>query len=338
MEIKTFNNFSSDLQESWDRLLAGGVSHVPFLRFGYLKNWWETRGGGEWPDAEELCILAGYENGEVVGIAPLFIADHEGQKRLLLLGSIEISDFLDLIVAADKEEAFLASLLEYINSNLAPLGIHTLDLYNILEDSPTLALLEKTAQIAGYSVTQTRLQQAPSISLPGDWDKYLESIDKKQRHEIRRKMRRATEGQTPVEVYFTHEADTVDQDSQSFMALMAQDPEKEAFLTPSMREQFTRCIRQAFDCGCLQLAFLKVGGENAAAYLNFDYLNRIWVYNSGIDRRFMEYSPGWVLLGHLLKWANENQRSEFDFMRGNEDYKYKFGALDRSVCRITCSK
>jgi CelD/BcsL family acetyltransferase involved in cellulose biosynthesis len=59
------------------------------------------------------------------------------------------------------------------------------------------------------------------------------------------------------------------------------------------------------------------------------------VYNSGIDRRYMEYSPGWVLLGYLLKWANENGRETFDFMRGNEDYKYKFGALDRFVMRAS---
>ncbi len=34
--------------------------------------------------------------------------------------------------------------------------------------------------------------------------------------------------------------------------------------------------------------------------------------------------PGWVLLTHLLQWANENGIEEFDFMRGDEDYKYKF--------------
>jgi CelD/BcsL family acetyltransferase involved in cellulose biosynthesis len=45
-----------------------------------------------------------------------------------------------------------------------------------------------------------------------------------------------------------------------------------------------------------------------------------------------------VLLGHLLQWANENDRSEFDFMRGNEDYKYKFGAVDRFVTRLTVAK
>jgi CelD/BcsL family acetyltransferase involved in cellulose biosynthesis len=83
------------------------------------------------------------------------------------------------------------------------------------------------------------------------------------------------------------------------------------------------------------LAFLEEDGHKAAGYVNFDYLNRIWVYNSGLNLDFVDISPGWVLLGHLLKWANENGRSEFDFMRGDEEYKYRFGAIDRSVVRAT---
>jgi CelD/BcsL family acetyltransferase involved in cellulose biosynthesis len=100
-----------------------------------------------------------------------------------------------------------------------------------------------------------------------------------------------------------------------------------------MRQQMTKTIHCAFDEGCLQLSFLEIDGKKAAAYLSFDYLDRIWVYNSGLDRQFMEYSPGWVLLAYLLRWSNENHRSEFDFMRGDEDYKYRFGAIDRFVVR-----
>jgi CelD/BcsL family acetyltransferase involved in cellulose biosynthesis len=81
-----------------------------------------------------------------------------------------------------------------------------------------------------------------------------------------------------------------------------------------------------------------VEGQKAAGYLNFDYLNRIWVYNSGIERRYRELSPGWVLLGHLLEWANENKRSEFDFMRGDEDYKYRFGGVDQFLVRAKVTR
>lgn len=90
-------------------------------------------------------------------------------------------------------------------------------------------------------------------------------------------------------------------------------------------------MQWAFENKILQLSFLEIGGQRAAAYYCFNYQNKILVYNSGFDPDFGEFSPGWVLLGYLLKWANENRISEFDFMRGNEDYKYRFGGKDRCV-------
>jgi CelD/BcsL family acetyltransferase involved in cellulose biosynthesis len=45
-----------------------------------------------------------------------------------------------------------------------------------------------------------------------------------------------------------------------------------------------------------------------------------------------------VLLGELLQWANENGRSAFDFMRGDEDYKFRFGAQKRDVLRVTVNR
>ncbi len=338
MEFTHYKNFPVELKEEWNLLLAKSVNDVPFLRFEYLADWWQTRGGGEWPAEAELAILAAHDGKELVGIAPFFITEHEGAKKLMLLGCIEISDFLDLIVSAEREREFIEGLLKFISDQLIPHGVRSIDLYNLLEDSPTIQLLSEAGKTTGFEVSKVVLQQAPSITLPGDWEAYLESIDKKQRHEIRRKMRRAAEADASIEVYYTTEQSKVAQDTQAFIDLMAQDPEKATFLTPAMREQFKISIQRAFDQGWLQLAFLTVDGENAAAYLNFDYQNRIWVYNSGLDRRFMEYSPGWVLLGHLLMWANENKRSAFDFLRGNEDYKYKFGGVDRFVCRVTLSK
>lgn len=338
MEFTYYKNFPIELKEEWNQLLAKSVNDVPFLRFEYLLDWWQTRGGGEWPSEAELAILAAHEGTDLVGIAPFFLTEHEGAKKLMLLGCIEISDFLDLIVSASREREFVEGLLKFISDQFIPQGIRSVDLFNLLEDSPTVSHLAEGGKVAGYEVSKVVLQQAPSITLPGDWDAYLESIDKKQRHEIRRKMRRAAEADAEIKVYYTTEQAKVAQDTQAFIDLMAQDPEKAAFLSAAMREQFKISIQRAFENGWLQLAFLTVDGENAAAYLNFDYQNRIWVYNSGLDRRFMEYSPGWVLLGHLLMWANENKRSAFDFLRGNEDYKYKFGGVDRFVCRVTLTK
>jgi len=76
----------------------------------------------------------------------------------------------------------------------------------------------------------------------------------------------------------------------------------------------------------------------AAGKLCFDYNNQLLAYNSAVNYDFMEYSPGWVRLSKLLKWANDEAYEEFDFMRGDENYKYRFGAVDRFVMRATVNR
>jgi CelD/BcsL family acetyltransferase involved in cellulose biosynthesis len=212
-----------------------------------------------------------------------------------------------------------------------------LDLYNLPEDSPSLPALQAAAEGCGCRFTQERLQACPVITLPGDWETYLSGVDKKQRHEIRRKMRRAEEATPPARWYIasseTIPESDLDAEMDAFMALMAMDPEKERFLTEAMRKQMYLAAHAAYRNGWLQLAFMEVDGQKAAGYLNFDYADRIWVYNSGLSFEYRELSPGWVLLGHLLKWANENKRRTFDFMRGDEDYKFRFGGVARYVAR-----
>jgi CelD/BcsL family acetyltransferase involved in cellulose biosynthesis len=209
-----------------------------------------------------------------------------------------------------------------------------LDWYNLPDTSPTLAALKAEADRRGWVYAEEIYKPTPSIPLPGDWETYLSGIDKKQRHEIRRKMRRAEESGRAVRWYIVDDENQLDGEIEGFLALMAGDPEKASFLSEPMRAQMCATAHAAFRAGYLQLAFIEVDGEKAAGYFNFDYGNKIWVYNSGLDRKFMELSPGWVLLGYLLQWANEHKRAEFDFMRGEEDYKYKFGGQNRHVMRV----
>jgi len=336
--LQTIDEMNS-IAEEWNDLLGCcSASHVPFLRHEYLSAWWHTRGGGEWPQGDLSIITARQPGGELAGIAPLFYTkNREGVPALMLLGSIEISDYLDLIVREDQVGEFVAGLCSFL-ANLAAPAWQALDWYNIPETSPTLPALQAYAERVGWRSTQERLQRSPYITLPGDWEAYLASIDKKQRHEIRRKMRRAEENALPVRWYIAQDPQALDREIDGFLELMAQDAEKDRFLTQVMRSQLRSLVHAAFENGWLQLAFLEVNGEKAAGYLNFDYNGHIWVYNSGLNFNLRELSPGWVLLGHLLKWANENGRKEFDFMRGDEDYKYRFGAVDRYIVRATITR
>ncbi|MBC6938633.1 MAG: GNAT family N-acetyltransferase [Anaerolineae bacterium] len=190
----------------------------------------------------------------------------------MLLGSIEISDYLDLIVRPADLSRFVTGLLDFLASRVTS-GWRALDWYNLPEASPTLPALEADASARGWTFTREVYQPAPYIPLPADFETYLAGIDKKQRHEIRRKMRRAAESEIPVRWYLVEDESALESEMEAFFALMSQDPAKEEFLTEPMRRQMLAAARTALRGGWLWLAFLEVGGKKAAGAFNFDYGN-----------------------------------------------------------------
>jgi CelD/BcsL family acetyltransferase involved in cellulose biosynthesis len=331
-KITTISEMDSLVNE-WNNLLTKSVKNYPFLRHEYLRGWWQTLGGGEWKTGE-LNLITARQDGQLVGIAPLFFThNRESEPALMFLGSTEISDYLDFIVLPEVLPGFINGLAAFLSDPIMP-AWKILDLHNLQEETPTLSELKCAASKMGWVYQQERMQPSPRIVLPGDWEAYLSTIDKKQRHEIRRKMRKVEESGASVCWYFVEDESSLDHEMDIFFELMAQDADKKAFLTDQMRQQMKLTAHSAFQNGWLQLAFLEVDQVKVAGYYNFDYANQIWVYNSGLNRKYSEYSPGWVLLGNLLKWANDQKRQVFDFMRGNEDYKYRFGAVDWYVVKV----
>ncbi|MCC7117162.1 MAG: GNAT family N-acetyltransferase [Anaerolineales bacterium] len=328
-------NFSELNPQTWNDLLKESVSDTPFLRYEYQAAWWQYRGGGEWQNAQLLLISAS-EGESLIGIAPLFLAEYEGQKAILLNGSIEISDYLDVIVRPEDHAQFIAGLLDFLATALTD-NWSSLDWYNLPDSSPTLAALKEESAKRNWTHRAEMYRPTPRIPLNKTFDEYLAGIDKKQRHEIRRKARRAEESGRNVRWHISAMQDP-EAEIDAFIALMEHDANKAQFLTESMRAQMKAILRAAHQGGWLWLAFLEVDGQRAAAALNFDYNNKLWGYNAGVNRDFMELSPGWVLLGYILQWCCDNQRSEFDFMRGDEEYKYRFGAVNQQVMRAKVSK
>jgi CelD/BcsL family acetyltransferase involved in cellulose biosynthesis len=335
MEFKLHNDFSEIDSVTWNALVAQSIADTPFSRYEYLTEWWKTLGGGEWKDTK-LVLVSATENDQMVGIAPLFIAEYDGRQAILLVGSIEISDYLDLIVREVDLPRFLPGLMDFLASSLTD-NWSALDWYNLPDNSPTLLALKAESEKRGLNYHEEIYRPTPRIALSGSFEDYLANIDKKQRHEIRRKMRKAAEsGRTRF--YVIDKGTDIEPELESFFHLMIQDPNKALFLKDVMRDQMSHSIRAAHKYGYLWLGFLEVDGVKAAASLNFDYKNKLWGYNSGVSREHMEFSPGWVLLGHVIQWCCENGRYEFDFMRGDEDYKYRFGGVNQYVMRAMVVK
>ncbi|HET6594905.1 MAG TPA: GNAT family N-acetyltransferase [Anaerolineales bacterium] len=336
MNFILHQDFSEITPESWNALVEQSIADTPFSRYEYLSQWWKTLGGGEWQSAE-LVLISARENDQLVGIAPLFLAEYEGRQALMLVGSIEISDYLDLIVREMDLPRFLSGFLDFLRSQ-PDTNWSALDWYNLPDSSQTLAALKTEAEKRGWVHHEEIYRPTPRIPLNGSFEDYLARIDKKQRHEIRRKMRRAAESDKNVRFYVVDATENIDSAIDAFFHLMLQAPEKEQFLHPAMREQMTVTIQNAHNHGYLWLGFLEVEGTKTAASLNFDYKNKLWGYNSGVSNEHRDLSPGWVLLAHTIQWCCENGRYEFDFMRGDEEYKYRFGGVNRHVMRVKVIK
>lgn len=317
------------LAGEWNDLLHRSAADTVFLTYEFQRTWWQCLGAGE------LVILAVRDEGELVGIAPLFaVASPHGQRVLATVGCVEVADYLDWIVARGREEAVYAALADHLASPAAP-AWDILDLCNIHQDSPTLAILPALAQAHGWTAVISKEDVCPILCLPRTWDEYLQMLDGKQRHELRRKLRRA-EAVPALRWYIVDAEHDLETESEDFLTLMAAStPDKAAFLTPQMREFFRRLARVTYDAGWLQLAFLEIAGRKAAAYFNFVYNNRVMVYNSGLDWAvFPQFSAGIVLIAYCIRHAIEQGREAFDFMQGDERYKYDLGGQDVEVRRL----
>ncbi len=321
------------LAREWNTLLSKSASHVPFLRHEYLTSWWETMGGGEWPSGKLYLMLQRNKADHLLGIAPFFTYNN----RLMLIGSHEISDYLDLLAAPENLPGLIEVIFDHLQQDHAP-PWETIDLYNLAETSPTIPAVKQAAEKRSWLVSDQPIQPTPCLRLPATWDAYLERLEGRYRHEIERKLRRAETYFLPVEWYIVEDDARLDDEIEDFLELMAYNKEKAAFLTDLMACQMKIAVHEAFQAGWIQLAFLTVGKIKAAGYLNFDFQDRIYVYNSGLNPMFENISPGWVLLSYLIQWAIENGRQSFDFMRGDETYKYQFGGVDRFVHHLQITR
>jgi CelD/BcsL family acetyltransferase involved in cellulose biosynthesis len=321
------------LRDEWNSLLRDSVSDTIFLTWEWQSTWWEHLGEGQ------LYLIAMRDGSHLSGIAPLHLTtSDDGLKTLSVVGCRDVSDYLDLIAANGQEEKVYKALLDWLGSDKAPTWDQA-DLCNIPAASPTHQLLAEMATARGYQV-QTEVEDVcPIIPLPSTWDEYLSSLDGKQRREIRRKIRKA-ERSGEINWYIVDEKRDLAAEMEAFIELHEKsDVDKDEFMDAQMKGFFHAAAQALHEAGWLQLAFMEVNGDKAATMLNFDYQGSILVYNSGYDP--LEYawlSPGIVLLAYCIQWAIESGRAKFDFLRGDEEYKFRFGAQPTKVYRLLIAK
>ena len=184
MDLQLHESFTEVDPLEWNSVLDEAITNTPFQRYEYQSGWWKTLGGGEWQQGR-LVLVTAREADRLRGIAPLFLTEHENRPALLLTGSIEISDYLDLIIGSADVEPFVSELLDYLHKSF-PVEWGLLDWYNIPEDSPTLPALKSASLKRGWTYTVEVFRPTPYIPLPSDFEAYLSALDK-QAPEQRRK-------------------------------------------------------------------------------------------------------------------------------------------------------
>lgn len=308
----------------WDELAQAGMTNTPFQMLAYQQAWWDYLP----PAGATLHTVVGYEDERPFAIGCFYLLN----GVLYFNGSLEETDYLDLIAAPEHAAAGWTAVFTALHRPDFP-HWHTLDLCNVPSASPTRTILPQLAQQYGHQWQESVQEVCPTIQLADTFDGYLDGIDSKQRREISRKLRRAEASGVTLRVV-GQEDDVVTAVDQFLTLLQASTFEKRDWLNDGRRALFYATAAAAQKAGILQLMFVEVDGERAAALFNFDYNGRIWVYNSGLNpNAFGPLSLGVVLTAMAIEYAIQNGRSAFDFLRGNEIYKYRFGAQDTTIHR-----
>jgi CelD/BcsL family acetyltransferase involved in cellulose biosynthesis len=316
------------LSREWNLLAGHCMTDTPFQQLAYQRAWWRHLGPGNL-----YTITVRDEKSHLVAIAPFYLLD----GVLYFNGCTEESDYLDLITPAAMAHDAWQAVFNCLAGDDFP-DWQALDLCNIPAGSPSRAILSRLAESRGYGFTTEIHEVCPVIALPSTFEAYLGQLDGKQRHEIRRKLRRA-EG-AGLTVTTIRQDDDLEQAVNLFLELLQKSTnDKKGWLNDGRRALFHDVAAAALADGTLQLMFVTYDGRQAATLFNFAFKQRVWVYNSGLDpEAFGWLSPGVILTTRAIEQAIAQGYDCFDFLRGNETYKYRFGARDTTIHRVQISK
>jgi len=174
------------------------------------------------------------------------------------------------------------------------------------------------------------------LELPSSWDDFLYQLKGKERHELRRKLRRLNEA-ARVNFRVVEDAQRVSEEINTFLTLFKMNrSDKSNFMTDQRAAFFRALAAEMVDAGILKLFFLDLDDTPAAAVLCFDYRSTVYLYNNGYDDRYRSLSIG--LLSKVLTIRDGIQRGKtrYDFLKGTESYKRRLGGKPVQLyrCRI----
>ena len=354
---------------TWDRLAAASPWATPFARWGFHRAWWDAYGANAHEQTLVVVDPAAAQPAAPLAIVPL-MHRHEveqddailrtrlrGDARLALtavaptakavfFGATYHADYATLLAGP----ADLPAVAEAVVDALAtPSGAHdpdhpapwdVVDLRRLRRGDPAASALAHAFEArggAGWTVVLEREDVCPVVTFePGaDFEAYLGTLEKKERHEIRRKLRRA---EAAGEVRLERATDPV-ADLDEFVDLHQKRWGDRGLFPPTPGGDQSRLfVRRLFELlagdGTFQLHFLAVAGRRIAAGIWFEDADAWYLYNAGVDPEARELSPGILMSAKAIEGAIAAGKHRFDYLRGDESYKYEWGAVDEPIQRL----
>jgi hypothetical protein len=359
--------FGSIDREAWDGLAAATPWATPFARWALHRAWWDAYGDNAHEETVVLVPAEGPDDAAPVGIAPL-MHRHEmepgdvelrttmrhgseveltpvpPEAKAVFFGASYHADYATLLAAPSDLPAVADALVEYLEGAgdpEHPLPWDVVDLRRLRCGDPSgdaLAAAFGRREIgAGWTLNMEREDVCPVVTLPegADLDAYLSTLAKKARHEIRRKVRRA---ESTGEIRLDEAGDPL-ADLPAFIDLHQKRWGDEGLFpdTPGgdrSRVFFRRLFELFGPDDVLRLTFLTVDDRRIAAGIHFETADSALYYNAGVDPEARDLSPGVVLVAKLVERALAAGLRRLDFLRGDESYKYEWGAVDEPIQRL----
>jgi CelD/BcsL family acetyltransferase involved in cellulose biosynthesis len=314
VEINDHNDFLS-LRNRWNETLQR-CSHTIFSTWEWLSTWWKHFG-----QDKQLLLLLIEENGQIIGIAPLMYSVHTmfGLRR----GKIEFigtpdSDYHNFIIT-EKREDCLNLFIDHIRKIREKWDC--VDLREIPEDAEYLPFLGK------ISNKIIKIHSCPYISLPHTANSLLKNFGSKLRHNLRREFRKAEKNFKTNWLNYS-DKQSWDIGMPIFFELHQKRWTSKRFPGTYAEEKlrnFHLDIAKSFSQkGWLGLYVLEFSGKPVSVLYGFKYQSKFYFYLSGFDPAYYRYSVGTLLQAYVMMQCIKEGLSEFDFLRGAEEYKNRW--------------
>lgn len=351
--------FADVPRATWDALAERNPAATPFSSWAFQRAWWDAYGA----NAHEETLAVVDPSGALVAIVPLMhrhqvepsdalthtTMRHGADLALTPVAPTAKAVFFGASYHADYatilcDPADLAAVAEAVAVYFAGPDCGDWDVVDLRRlrcaDAVGTALASAFGALErsrGWTLNVEREDVCPVVTFPpgADMEAYLATLGKKERHEIRRKVRRA---EAVGEVALTDSSDPL-ADLDAFIDLHQKRWGADGLFPPTpggaqSRVLFARLFELFGADGPLRLSFLSVGGRRIAAGIHFETADALLYYNAGVDPDARDLSPGVVMIHAYVARALAAGIRRMDFLRGDEPYKYEWGAVDEPIQRL----